>query len=1063
MNRSTGLGYHNQRDNLTFSRHKKEQLFFENNYANPVITHPTDDEDDDLTDENANLPNEVESILTDSSRDQRPRTSTPAGHSSKNDTLTTSGDGLYHSSYRSDCQYDEEVLDVSKDTDNSTLNQSGGCELIGIFDSPDHPSSSKSSPQSNSYKERVPYTVQFSNDNTRPPSVDYTSICNDKQQEKIKDLEKLTTSLFNDVENLKEQVDLITRKLNAIQQACPIPGKETTPLTKESTDSPFDSLSRTAKSRSQGLSYHELSKSISAINQSFNKAKTDSHTIPNNPCNITTTSRNQTPSQVPRNPISSPKQSNFNGSLTTSIPSRRNNAYSSASSLLSETFKSNLQLNSPIPGHQHDNGQRTLSNKRDPRTCTSMLSLGSISNLSTLKRESTLDSTSNLSQVGSALTSWPSTSDFVSSKSRAREIFFSPDERLIRMILYNTTITMRLPNWVNNYSIEATLDPPPVQLKLDWVHGYRGRDCRCNIYHLPTGECVYFVASIIVLYNPEQRTQRHYLGHTETVKCIAVHPNKLIIASGQSASIDKRDKRPVVRVWNTVSLATLRIITFNEDFDRPICCLAFSKHDCGATLAVVDESNDHTITLLDWQRPKNWRIAEANSGHEPVFAIDFHPIDKYSLVAVGKSSVNFWDVRGMTMMKKAGLFDKYDKPKYVLCLTFNDLGETITGDSNGNILVWPRGGNRPRKITQNAHHGGVFSVIAMKDGSYLSGGRDRRIVEWDENFHPTGRIVEIPEHLGGVRHITYARGSRVLIGTLKNSILLGSMDENFSLIMQGHSEATSALAIHPTKNEYLTGGFDEQIHLFDAETHDILWSKCLMTPATSACFSPDHLLLIVGSTSGKWLVLDLISQEILFTKHEGSGTINCVKFSPSGEFFAMGSTDGHIYIYNPTEGGNKFRRVGDCAGHSGPVKDIDWSTDSLYLQSQSMNLELLYWKANNCCPIEDFNIIGDLKWATHNCTLGFSVIGIWSDSIDSAMVNHCDKSNKDDVLVSASDNGHLNIYEWPPCYSQCSSHKYYGNVDKFNIIKFLHDDSRLIAIGSKNCVTTEWIINRERP
>lgn len=49
-------------------------------------------------------------------------------------------------------------------------------------------------------------------------------------------------------------------------------------------------------------------------------------------------------------------------------------------------------------------------------------------------------------------------------------------------------------------------------------YGYRGRDCRANVYLLPTGEIVYFIASVVVLFNYEERTQRHYLGHTDCVK-----------------------------------------------------------------------------------------------------------------------------------------------------------------------------------------------------------------------------------------------------------------------------------------------------------------------------------------------------------------------------------------------------------------------------------------------------------------------------------------------------------------------------------------------------------------
>lgn len=49
-------------------------------------------------------------------------------------------------------------------------------------------------------------------------------------------------------------------------------------------------------------------------------------------------------------------------------------------------------------------------------------------------------------------------------------------------------------------------------------YGYRGRDCRANLYFLPTGEAVYFIARVVVLYHVKNRTQRHYRKHTECVR-----------------------------------------------------------------------------------------------------------------------------------------------------------------------------------------------------------------------------------------------------------------------------------------------------------------------------------------------------------------------------------------------------------------------------------------------------------------------------------------------------------------------------------------------------------------
>lgn len=80
----------------------------------------------------------------------------------------------------------------------------------------------------------------------------------------------------------------------------------------------------------------------------------------------------------------------------------------------------------------------------------------------------------------------------------------------------------------------------------------------------------------------------------------------------------------------------------------------------------------------------------------------------------------------------------------MLSMAFNDNGELLTGDSNGNLMVWLRGNNRPCRTIFNAHESGVFTVCTLKDGTYLTGGgKDRRIVEWDQKFNPTGREAKV--------------------------------------------------------------------------------------------------------------------------------------------------------------------------------------------------------------------------------------------------------------------------------------------------------------------------------
>ena len=100
-----------------------------------------------------------------------------------------------------------------------------------------------------------------------------------------------------------------------------------------------------------------------------------------------------------------------------------------------------------------------------------------------------------------------------------KDATYNEEDQTVRMFLRGRPIHLQAPSdLADGYDLTKVETAPSQRLKLDWVYGYRGRDCRSNLYFLPTGEMVYFVAATVVLYNVEEQAQRHYLGHTDDVK-----------------------------------------------------------------------------------------------------------------------------------------------------------------------------------------------------------------------------------------------------------------------------------------------------------------------------------------------------------------------------------------------------------------------------------------------------------------------------------------------------------------------------------------------------------------
>ncbi|NWZ66085.1 EMAL1 protein, partial [Acrocephalus arundinaceus] len=669
------------------------------------------------------------------------------------------------------------------------------------------------------------------------------------------------------------------------------------------------------------------------------------------------------------------------------------------------------------------------------------------------RRESYGDSKGSRNRTGSTSSS---SSGKKNSESKPKEPMFSAEEGYVKMFLRGRPVTMYMPKeQVESYNLEAKVELPAKRLKLEWVYGYRGRDCRSNLYLLPTGETVYFIASVVVLFNVEEQLQRHYTGHNDDVKCLAVHPDRITIATGQVAGTSKDGKQlpPHVRVWDSVTLNTLHVIGMGF-FDRAVTCIAFSKSNGGSSLCSVDDSNDHVLSVWDWQKEE--KLADVKCSNEAVFAADFHPTDTNIIVTCGKSHLYFWTLEGNSLIKKQGLFEKQEKPKFVLCVTFSENGDTITGDSSGNILVWGKGTNRISHAVQGAHEGGIFALCMLRDGTLVSGGgKDRKLISWNGNYQKLHK-TEIPEQFGPIRTVAEGKGDVVLIGTTRNFVLQGTLSGDFFPITQGHTDELWGLAVHSSKPQFFTCGHDKHITLWDATTHHPIWDKIIEDPAQSSGFHPSASVVAVGTLTGRWFVFDTETKDLVTVHTDGNEQLSVMRYSPDGNFLAIGSHDNCIYIYGVSENGRKYTRIGKCSGHSSFITHLDWSVNSQYLVSNSGDYEILYWIPSACKQVVSVETTRDIEWATYTCTLGFHVFGVWPEGSDGTDINAVCRSHGRKLLSTGDDFGKVHLFSYPCSQFRAPSHVYGGHSSHVTNVDFLCEDTHLISTGGKDTSIMQW-------
>ncbi|XP_068163733.1 echinoderm microtubule-associated protein-like 3 isoform X1 [Antennarius striatus] len=639
----------------------------------------------------------------------------------------------------------------------------------------------------------------------------------------------------------------------------------------------------------------------------------------------------------------------------------------------------------------------------------------------------------------------------------------------IKMFIRGRPITMYIPSNIQNYE-DLKMELPSERLELDWVYGYRGRDCRANLYFLPTGEAVYFIACVIVLYHINNRTQRHYRKHTDCVRCLTIHPDKVRVASGQTSGVDKDGKpqHPCVYIWDSTTLVTLQQIGLGT-FQKGVGSVAFSYADSGAFLCVIDDSNEHMLSV--WECKKGTKHAEIKSTNEAVFAAEFNPVDSNNIITCGKSHVYFWTLSMGQFTKKQGIFGKYKKPKFILCFLFSLTGEVLTGDSEGNILTWGKSaadvktlGKGAKETLQimrqtKAHEGSVFTLCALQGGALLSGGgKDRKIIRWSADLAPE-RECEIPEIYGAVRTIAVVNDEELLVGTTRNAILRGAFSDGFVAIVQGHVDEMWGLATHPDQNIFLTCAHDRQVCLWNTEEHKLDWCITLEEYGLCADFCPNGSVVSVGLCTGRWMVLDIMTREVVSESTDGNEQLSVMRYSPDGSFLAVGSHDNFIYIYSVTESGRRYTRFGRCNGHSSFITHLDWSKDGKYIMSNSGDYEILYWDiASGCKLLRNRFESRDREWASYTCVLGFHVIGVWLEGSDGTDINALCRSHSERVVAVADDFCKVHLFQYPCPKPKAPSYKYSGHGSHVTNVCFTHSDSHILSMGGKDACILQWSV-----
>nr|XP_015828065.2 echinoderm microtubule-associated protein-like 6 isoform X1 [Nothobranchius furzeri] len=584
---------------------------------------------------------------------------------------------------------------------------------------------------------------------------------------------------------------------------------------------------------------------------------------------------------------------------------------------------------------------------------------------------------------------------------------------------------------------------PRCQLRLEWIHGYRGHQCRNNLFYTAGKELVYFVAGVGVVYNTREHTQKFYLGHNDDIISLAIHPDKVQVATGQVG------KDPYICIWDTYAMQTVSIL--RDVHTHGIACLAFDSD--GQRLVSVGLDAKNTVCVWDWRRGRV--IAMATGHSDRIFDICWDPFQSSRLVSCGVKHIKFWTLCGNALTPKRGIFGKTGDLQTILCVSAAKEELTYSGALNGDVYVWK--GVTLIRTVQAAHGAGIFSMHACEEG-FATGGRDGCIRLWDVDFKPITKI-DLREAEQGYKGLSIRsvcwKADRILAGTQDSEIfevMVRDRDKPV-LLMQGHSEGELwALDLHPKQPVAVTGSDDRSVRLWSLPDHTLL-ARCNMEESVrSVSFNNDGSQLALGMKDGSFTVLRVRDMTEVVHIKDRKEVIHELKFSPDGSYLAVGSNDGLVDVYAVAQ---RYKKVGECSRSSSFITHLDWSVDSRFLQTNDGAGERLFYRmpAGKLVPKEEAK---GIHWMTWTGVIGPEVNGIWPKYSNVSNVNSVHANYSSAVLVTGDDLGLIKLFRFPCLKKGAKFKKYIGHSAHVTNVRWSNDLQWVVSTGGADHAVFQW-------
>ncbi len=385
-------------------------------------------------------------------------------------------------------------------------------------------------------------------------------------------------------------------------------------------------------------------------------------------------------------------------------------------------------------------------------------------------------------------------------------------------------------------------------------------------------------------------------SHRKAIQALVVTPDaQKMITAGQDNTL---------RIWD---VATGRLLDILRGHKGDIRSLAISKDG----KYVASGSTDRTIRLWDTH---DWKELKVLTGHtRGITALAFRDAGDFLISVSQDQTIRTWDL-GENLGSES-MFAQGDVPYTSVVISPNGQ-DILAGRNDGKVEFWNYSSKRLIKLQEGAKYPISCLRYAQNLPMYLVAGGDRFIEKGEVLVYREDSIssnVSVGPLQAEVYSAAFSPDASELVsggGNEVNTELKLWAVSNRVLIREflGHRYRVRDVAFLPDGNTIISvGGANKldssEICIWKTQKEKVQnYIYPFLAPVLDFATSPGQDLLATAHGDGILRVWDLKNAHLLYTQKGHEKAVQCISFSPDGNFLISSSEDGKTIFWEAKTG-----------------------------------------------------------------------------------------------------------------------------------------------------------------